>query len=154
MWWETEFLLWKALAAWSSVNAFYTGGGLWNWYVNTSIPPPGTPNDVDTFALTVDLVIAPDLTRWEWKDEDEYAHVRRLGFVTDTEHQAVDATREEALDAHRTHRRLRGRGTVGGLAVAAGLAQRLRAADAPQVLLVRFPSPSGRRRPGAAGHGA
>ncbi|MGI5484711.1 hypothetical protein [Streptomyces lavendofoliae] len=28
---------------------------------------------------------------------DEYAHVRRLGIVTDTEHQAVDAAREEAL---------------------------------------------------------
>ncbi|MFJ4866145.1 hypothetical protein [Streptomyces sp. NPDC088748] len=24
----------------------------------------------DTFDLTVDLLIAPDLARWEWKDED------------------------------------------------------------------------------------
>ncbi|WP_247745635.1 hypothetical protein [Streptomyces oryzae] len=27
----------------------------------------------------------------------EYAHVRRLGIVTDTEHQAVDAARDQAL---------------------------------------------------------
>jgi hypothetical protein len=45
----------------------------------------------------VDLVVAPDLSSWQWKDEDEYAHVRRLGIVTDTEHQAVDAARDEVL---------------------------------------------------------
>ncbi|WP_330343237.1 hypothetical protein [Streptomyces sp. NBC_00557] len=45
----------------------------------------------------MDLVVAPDLSSWQWKDEDEYAHVRRLGIVTDTEHQAVDAARDEVL---------------------------------------------------------
>ncbi|MGW7199750.1 hypothetical protein [Streptomyces chryseus] len=39
----------------------------------------------------MDLVVDPDLSGWQWKDEDEYAHVRRLGIVADTEHQAVDA---------------------------------------------------------------
>lgn len=39
---------------------------------------------------TVDLVVTSDLSRWTWKDEDEYAHVRRLGIIDDTEHQAVD----------------------------------------------------------------
>ncbi|WP_406730138.1 hypothetical protein [Streptomyces sp. NBC_01794] len=29
----------------------------------------------DTFDLAVDLVIDPDPARWQWKDEDEYAHV-------------------------------------------------------------------------------
>ncbi|MGW6310719.1 DUF402 domain-containing protein, partial [Streptomyces niveus] len=43
------------------------------------------------------LVVTPDLTRWEWKDEDEYAHVRRLGIVSDTEHRAVEAARGEVL---------------------------------------------------------
>ncbi|GGS29693.1 hypothetical protein Snoj_26200 [Streptomyces nojiriensis] len=43
------------------------------------------------------LVVTPDLSRWECKDEDEYAHVRRLGIVSDTEHQAVDAARGEVL---------------------------------------------------------
>lgn len=49
------------------------------------------------FDLTVDLVVTPDLTSWQWKDEDEYARVRRLGIISDTEHQAVDAAREEVL---------------------------------------------------------
>lgn len=50
----------------------------------------------DTFDLTVDLVVAPDLTGWLWKDDDddEYAHVRRL----DIEHRAVDAARAQVLE--------------------------------------------------------
>jgi hypothetical protein len=43
-----------------------------------------------------DLVIHPDGTR-RWKDEDEYAHHLRLGLITDTEHAAVEAAREEAV---------------------------------------------------------
>ncbi|MHC3391083.1 hypothetical protein ACLQ2E_16740 [Streptomyces lavendulocolor] len=31
-----------------------------------------TTTGFDTFDLTVDLVVDPDLTRWEWKDEDAY----------------------------------------------------------------------------------
>ncbi|WDV56583.1 DUF402 domain-containing protein [Streptomyces coeruleorubidus] len=97
VWQETELLLWKPPAAWFSVNAFYTVGGLRNWYVNFERPTARTGNGLDTFDLTLDLVAAPDLTSWQWKDEDEYAHVRRLGIVNDTEHQAVDAARDQAL---------------------------------------------------------
>ncbi|MER6162725.1 DUF402 domain-containing protein [Streptomyces sp. NPDC001868] len=97
VWQETELLLWKPPAAWFSVNAFYTADGLRNWYVNFERPTARTGDGFDTFDLTVDLVIDPDLTRWRWKDEDEYAHVRRLGIVTDTEHQAVAAARDQTL---------------------------------------------------------
>ncbi|MFE5092337.1 hypothetical protein ACFRCI_18610 [Streptomyces sp. NPDC056638] len=37
--------------------------------------------------------LTPDLSRW--KGLDEYAHVRRLGIVTDTEHHALDAARAQ-----------------------------------------------------------
>ncbi|MBC2866841.1 DUF402 domain-containing protein [Streptomyces mexicanus] len=97
VWQETELLMWKPPAAWFSINAFYTGGGLRNWYVNFERPAIRTGDGFDTFDLTVDLIVDHDLTRWQWKDEDEYAHVRRLGIVTDTEHRAVDAAREEVL---------------------------------------------------------
>jgi hypothetical protein len=97
-WWQdTELLLWKPPAAWFSINAFYTGAGLRNWYVNFEHPTRRTEYGFDTFDLTVDLVIDPDLTRWQWKDEGEYAHVRRLGIVTDTEHQAVEIARAQVL---------------------------------------------------------
>ncbi|MFV0131633.1 DUF402 domain-containing protein [Streptomyces sp. HMX112] len=97
VWQETELLLWKPPAAWFSINAFYTSAGLRNWYANFEHPTRRTTAGFDTFDLAVDLVVAPDLSCWEWKDEDEYAHVRRLGIVTDTEHQAVDAARDEVL---------------------------------------------------------
>lgn len=97
VWQETEMLLWKPPTAWFSVNAFYTSAGLRNWYVNFERPTRLTTDGFDTFDLTVDLVVTPDLTSWQWKDEDEYARVRRLGIISDTEHQAVDAAREEVL---------------------------------------------------------
>lgn len=56
--------------------------------MNFERPTVLTATGFDTFDLTVDLVIDPDLSRCEWKDVDEYGHVRRLGIVTDTEHQA------------------------------------------------------------------
>jgi hypothetical protein len=97
VWQDTELLLWKPPAAWFSVNAFYTPAGLRNWYVNFEHPMVRTDRGFDTFDLTVDLVVDPDLTTLTWKDEDEYAHVRRLGIVTDTEHQAVDVARTQVL---------------------------------------------------------
>ncbi|MEU8622705.1 DUF402 domain-containing protein [Streptomyces sp. NPDC048623] len=102
VWQETDLLLWKPPAAWFSINAFFvpdsaSGRRLRNWYVNFEHPTRRTEDGFDTFDLTVDLVVTPDLTHWEWKDEDEYAHVRRLGIVTDTEHQAVDDARAEVL---------------------------------------------------------
>ncbi|WP_345942768.1 DUF402 domain-containing protein [Streptomyces sp. SID486] len=97
VWQETELLLWKPPETWFSINAFYTADGLRNWYVNFEHPTRRTSSGFDTFDLTLDLVVAPDLTGWHWKDEDEYAQVRRLGIVTDAEHHAVDAAREQVL---------------------------------------------------------
>ncbi|MEU3922710.1 DUF402 domain-containing protein [Streptomyces sp. NPDC029004] len=96
-WQDTELLLWKPSAAWFSINAFSTGSGLRNWYVNFEHPTRRTEGGYDTFDLAVDLVIDPGLTRWQWKDEDEYAHVRRLGIITDIEHQAVELARAQVL---------------------------------------------------------
>ncbi|MFJ3498844.1 DUF402 domain-containing protein [Streptomyces sp. NPDC086091] len=57
VWQETELLLWKPPTAWFSVNAFYTSGGLRNWYVNFEHPTRRTTDGFDTFDLTVDLVV-------------------------------------------------------------------------------------------------
>ncbi|MEU2956641.1 DUF402 domain-containing protein, partial [Streptomyces xanthochromogenes] len=87
MWQEADLLLWKPPTSWFSINAFFFPDGderrLRNWYVNFEHPTRRTDAGFDTLDLTVDLVVAPDLTRWEWKDEDEYAHLRRLGIVSD-----------------------------------------------------------------------
>ncbi|MGR8012273.1 DUF402 domain-containing protein [Streptomyces hypolithicus] len=100
-WQETELLLWKPPTGWFSVNAFFvpdgTGRRLRNWYVNFEHPTRRTETGFDTFDLTLDLVIDPDLTTWQWKDLDEYAHVRRLGIVTDAERQEVELARGQVL---------------------------------------------------------
>jgi len=102
VWQETVLMLWKPPAAWFSVNAFYATDGdghrLRNWYVNFEHPTRRTAGGFDTFDLAVDLVIAPDLGLPRWKDEDEYAHIRRLGIVSDSEHQAVELARVQVLD--------------------------------------------------------
>ncbi|MFE9069213.1 hypothetical protein [Streptomyces violaceusniger] len=65
--------------------------------MNFEHPITRTNGGFDTFDLAVDLFIAPDLTRRRWKDEDEYAHARRLGIVTHAQHRAVDAVRAQVL---------------------------------------------------------
>ncbi|MFI5998551.1 DUF402 domain-containing protein [Streptomyces sp. NPDC051362] len=101
VWQETDLLLWKPPTSWFSINAFFVPDGdgrrLRHWYVNFEHPTLRTDTGFDTLDLALDLVVAPDLTRWMWKDEDEYAHVRRLGIVSDTEHRAVDTARGEIL---------------------------------------------------------
>ena len=58
--------------------------------------PTWQPDGWDTNDLAIDLVVNPDGT-WRWKDEDEYAHSRRLGLITDAEHTAVQQARDQAV---------------------------------------------------------
>ncbi|MFD5753665.1 DUF402 domain-containing protein [Streptomyces sp. NPDC127033] len=141
VWQETELLLWKPPAAWFSINAFYTAAGLRNWYVNFERPARRTESGFDIFDLTVDLVIGPDLSTLTWKDEDGYAHVRRLGIVTDTEHQAVELARAQVLAL--TSRPGRSRTPTGGHPGAGTRPGRRRAC-----LSVRKPAPERRQRAG------
>ena len=84
---------------WFSVARMYNqDGALDCWYVNFERPPAWHAAGWDTLDLTVDLVVEPD-GAWRWKDEDEYAHARRLGVVSDAEHAAVRAAREQAVAA-------------------------------------------------------
>jgi hypothetical protein len=99
-WQDTVLLLWNPPATYFSVNAFYAPDGdhrLDHWYVNFQRPLRRTGLGFDTFDLLLDLVVTPDLSRWTWKDEDEYAQGRRLGVVDDTDHAAVEAARDQVL---------------------------------------------------------
>ncbi|WP_344641128.1 DUF402 domain-containing protein [Kitasatospora cystarginea] len=66
-------------------------------YVNFERPAVRTRIGIDTLDLLVDLVIEPDLSGYVFKDEDEYAHGRRLGFITDADHRLVEQARQRAL---------------------------------------------------------
>ncbi|MFD7652427.1 DUF402 domain-containing protein [Actinosynnema sp. NPDC059797] len=98
-WRDTALLSWNPPGTWFSVNAFLDAADhrLSHWYVNFQRPWTRTPIGFDTFDLLLDLVVAPDLSRSRWKDEDEYAQGRRLGVVSDAEHRAVEAARDQAL---------------------------------------------------------
>lgn len=100
IWRDTVLLLWNPPETYFSINMFYNPTDdhhMLNWYVNFQRPLERTKIGFDTFDLLVDLVVAPDLSSWRWKDEDEYAQGRRLGVVDDTDHRAVQQAREQVL---------------------------------------------------------
>jgi hypothetical protein len=87
---------------WFTVTRIFgEGGDFACWYVNFERPPVwrGADDGVagwDTLDLVLDLVVEPG-GGWSWKDEDEYAHCRRLGLVSESEHVAVGRAREQAV---------------------------------------------------------
>lgn len=81
-----------------SVHRFHdVESGEMNWYVNFERPYRRTRIGIDTFDLLIDLVVAPDLSSWSWKDEDEYAQGRRLGLIGDAEHRRIEQARLRAV---------------------------------------------------------
>ncbi|MFD1147501.1 DUF402 domain-containing protein [Saccharothrix hoggarensis] len=100
IWRDTVQLLWNPPGTWFSVHAFYDASDehrLSRWYVNFQRPLRRTALGFDTFDLLLDLVVAPDLSGWSWKDEGEYAQGRRLGVVGEDDHRAVERARDQAV---------------------------------------------------------
>ncbi len=83
--------------AYFSVSLFFADdnrpGG---WYIDFTRPYRQTPIGVDTFDLLLDLIIEPDLSH-RWKDEEEYQQGRRLGIISDADHQHVQEAREQVI---------------------------------------------------------
>lgn len=97
-WHTTSRLSWFGVDDRFSVHRFFGSDGRpLSWYVNFERPWTRTPGGITTCDLWVDLVAAPDLSAWSWKDEDEYAQARRLGLVNLEEHAAIDQARERAV---------------------------------------------------------
>ena len=69
---------------------------LQEWYVNLQLPLERTRFGFDTADSVLDLVIAPDLSSWRWKDEHELEEAIRVGRFTSEEAEAV---REEGRRA-------------------------------------------------------
>ena len=65
----------------STFVCFDEHGTFTGWYVNFELPFVRTPLGFDTRDLALDLVVAPDGT-WAWKDEEEFAHMRRVGAMS------------------------------------------------------------------------
>jgi predicted RNA-binding protein associated with RNAse of E/G family len=53
------------------------------WYCNLQAPLTRTADGFDTNDWTLDVVASPDLSSWQWKDEDELVEGHRVGLYSD-----------------------------------------------------------------------
>ncbi|MFN0095079.1 MAG: DUF402 domain-containing protein [Dehalococcoidia bacterium] len=67
------------------------------WYINLQRPFERTSIGFDSLDHTLDLQVAPNLTDWRWKDEDELADGVGLGIYTQAEAEAFRAEGERVL---------------------------------------------------------
>ena len=104
--WYTEALRIVAPGSRHSVLLLWTPGfrDLLLWYVNLETAITRTPIGFDYLDQLLDIQIAPDLSAWNWKDEDEFQEVVTLGLLTPNEARAVRSEGQSviaALDARR-----------------------------------------------------
>jgi len=52
------------------------------WYVNLQEPIRRTKIGFDTMDNMLDVVISPDMTEWEWKDDDEFTEAQKVGYYS------------------------------------------------------------------------
>ena len=65
------------LLSWDDATDAFLG-----WYVNLQAPLQPTSFGYDTVDHVLDVVIGPDRSDWDWKDEDELAEAVALGLFT------------------------------------------------------------------------
>lgn len=88
MTWNDQPMLWTSVPGEAySIWTMWQAPGWWHlgWKVNPEAPLRRTPLGFDTADYTLDAVIDPDLERWSWKDEDEFAEAIKLGLLTSTQ---------------------------------------------------------------------
>ncbi len=68
------------------------------WYINLQEPIRRTSIGFDTADHILDVVVSPDLSRWRWKDEDEFREAERIGLYS---HEQAGRIREEGERAVR-----------------------------------------------------
>lgn len=73
-------------------------GSLYEWYINLEEPMRRTPLGYDYEDNVLDAVITPDLSHWEWHDEDELAEAVSAGLYTTEQAAAFYAEGERAVD--------------------------------------------------------
>jgi hypothetical protein len=82
-----------------SINAMWSAddGDLLCWYVNLQAPLHRTAVGFETEDHLLDVVFQPDLSGWEWKDEDELAEAYELGVYTKYKVKEIYAAAEDAI---------------------------------------------------------
>ena len=99
--WYTEALRIVAPGSRHSVLLLWTPGfrDLLLWYVNLETAMTRTPIGFDYLDQLLDIEIAPDLSAWSWKDEDEFEGAIASGLLPPDEARAVRSEGEEVIAA-------------------------------------------------------
>lgn len=71
--------------------------GVASWYVNLQEPLRRADDAFETLDHILDIVVAPDLSWWTWKDEDELAHAVDIGHTSVEDAARIRATGETII---------------------------------------------------------
>ena len=98
-WHSTDVLKIMEPGAWFAIWAIWRrdGGPFLGWYVNLQEPFRRTTAGFDTWDLTLDIVVSPDL-RWRWKDEDDFSRAQELGWITPRSARNVRIAAQSAIE--------------------------------------------------------
>lgn len=75
------------------------------WYINLQTPLQRSEIGFDTMDQMLDIVVSPDMSRWRWKDEDEFAEAERVGVYTPHESARIRSVGERAVQMLLSERR-------------------------------------------------
>ena len=75
------------------------------WYVNLQEPIKRTHIGFDTMDNMLDVVISPDMSKWRWKDDDEFAEAQKVGFYSSEKAREIWTQGERAVKLITSERR-------------------------------------------------
>lgn len=87
--------------AWHMVILFFAPGPnrkLDRWYVNLQRPLVRMEMGFDYLDQELDIVVAPDRSSWQWKDEDLFAESQRRGRISAQDAAQVRAEGERVIE--------------------------------------------------------
>ena len=68
------------------------------WYINLEQPLSRTPIGFDFMDQTLDIIVAPDMSSWRWKDEDEFEDAQAKSIFSPEQARAIRAEGERVLE--------------------------------------------------------
>ena len=71
---------------------------LWRWYIDLQKPMQRTSIGFDTMDQFLDVVVSPDRSEWQWKDEDEFDEAIEIGVFSEEEAEAIRAEGMRAVE--------------------------------------------------------
>lgn len=105
-WTDTDVLLLARPGAAHSVWLMWEAGTpvLRCWYVNLEEPMRRFRLGFETMDRLLDLVLSPDRSCWEWKDEEEFRQSVEIGVFSSREAKAIRAEGKRVIAAERANR--------------------------------------------------